>query len=289
MDFPHLQPVNSGGDGAPPVTEADLHAYADGLLSADRNAAIKAFLEMRPEERQQVEDWQAQNRALRAMLDPVIAEALPLRLPLRPSANTWPWRAMAAGVAIAVFSAGSAWWLRGAVDAHGQRLASAARNATRSATSHVDVAANGANALQGFAHRAAVAHVVYSPDARRPVEVGAEQEQALVTWLTKRMGAAVRPPDLRSVGYALIGGRLLPGDKGPVAQFMFDGPKGERLTLYVTREDAGRETAFRFGQDGAVNVFYWVDKDFGYAISAGADRQALLQVAEAVYKQLGPR
>ena len=48
--------------------------------------------------------------------------------------------------------------------------------------------------LTGFAHRAAVAHVVYSPDVRRPVEVGADQEQALVTWLTKRMGTDVRPP-----------------------------------------------------------------------------------------------
>ncbi len=281
MDFPHLQPVNGGGDGAPPVTEADLHAYADGLLSADRRAAIEAFLERHPEERQQMEDWQAQNRALKAMLDPVIAEPLPLRLPLHAPANTAPWRTMVAGVAIAVLSAGSAWWLRGAVDAHGLPMAGAA--------SRVDLAAGDANALHGFAHRAAVAHVVFSPDVRRPVEVGAEQEQALVTWLTKRMGAAVRPPDLRNVGYTLIGGRLLPGDKGPVAQFMFDGPKGERLTLYVTREDAGRETAFRFGQDGPVNVFYWVDKDFGYAISAGADRQALLQVAEVVYKQLGPR
>lgn len=281
MDSPHLQPVSSGGDGAPPVTEADLHAYADGQLTADRRAAIEAFLELHAEERQQVSDWQAQNHALKALLDPVIAEALPLRLPLQPSVNTWPWRSMAAGVAIALFSGGSAWWVRGAVDDNAQHLAAM--------KSRVELAAGDANTLHGFAHRAAVAHAVYSPDVRRPVEVGAEQEQALVTWLTKRMGTAVRPPDLRGVGYALIGGRLLPGDKGPVAQFMFDGAKGERLTLYVTREDAGRETAFRFGHDGPVNVFYWVDKDFGYAISAGADRQALLQVAEAVYKQLGPR
>lgn len=281
MDAPHLQPVSGGGDGAPPVTEADLHAHADGLLSADRGAAIATFLERHPEARQQVADWQAQNRALQALLDPVLAEPLPLSLPLHPPARTWPWRSMAAGLAIATFSAGSAWWARGAMDDSAQRLAGM--------KSRVEPAAGDAGTLRGFAHRAAVAHVVYSPDVRRPVEVGADQEQALVTWLTKRMGTSVRPPDLRGVGYALIGGRLLPGDKGPVAQFMFDGGKGERLTLYVTREDAGRETAFRFGQDGPVNVFYWVDKDFGYALSAGADRATLLRVAEAVYTQLAPR
>jgi anti-sigma factor RsiW len=281
MDSPHLHPVTGGSDGVPPVTEADLHAYVDGLLTTDRRAAIEAFLELHPDERRKVADWQAQNDALKTMLDPVLAEPLPQRLLLLQPANTWPWRSMAAGVVIAVLSAGSSWWVRGTVDDNAQRMANAA--------SRIELAAGDAKTLRGFAHRAAVAHAVYSPDMRRPVEVGAEQEQALVTWLTKRMGTSVRPPDLRSVGYALIGGRLLPGDKGPVAQFMFDGTKGERLTLYVTREDAGRETAFRFGQDGPVNVFYWVDKDFGYAISAGADRQALLKVAEAVYKQLEPR
>ncbi|KQW64947.1 anti-sigma factor family protein [Variovorax sp. Root411] len=281
MDSPHLHPATGGSDGTPPVTEADLHAYADGLLTSDRRAAIDAFLEGHPEERQRIDDWQAQNHALKQFLDPVLTEPLPLRLPLQQPTHTWPWRSMAAGVAIATFSAGSAWWLRGSVDDNAQRVANA--------TSRIELAAGDAHTLRGFAHRAAVAHVVYSPDVRRPVEVGADQEQALVTWLTKRMGTTVRPPDLRNVGYALIGGRLLPGDKGPVAQFMFDGAKGERLTLYVTREDAGRETAFRFGQDGPVNVFYWIDKDFGYAISAGADRQALLQVADEVYKQLGPR
>lgn len=258
-----------------PMTEADLHAYADGQLPAGRQAGVRAFLQDHPEARQQVDDWRAQNAALKAWLDPVLAEPLPLQMPLGATAarRAWPWRAVAAGLAIAVVSSGSAWWMRGAVDSGVGRLALSG-SSTR---------------LTGFAQRAAVAHVVYTPDARRPVEVGADQEQALVTWLTKRLGTAVRPPDLHALGYSLMGGRLLPGGKGPVAQFMFGTTQGQRLTLYVTREDAGRETAFRFGQDGAVNVFYWVDKDFGYAISSGDSRQELLRVAESVHRQLEPR
>ena len=277
MDFPPLKPVST--DGSKPVTEADLHAYADHLLDPARHVEIDAFLDAHPAERERVDDWRAQNLALRQLLDPVLSEPLPLRLPLKPAPGAgwqeWPWRSLAAGVAIAVVSTGSAWWGRGAYDGQLQRSAT--------------LAAARAGTLNGFAHRAAVAHVVYSPDVRRPVEVGADQEQALVTWLTKRMGTEVKPPDLRALGYGLIGGRLLPGDKGPVAQFMFEGAKGERLTLYVTREDAGRETAFKFGQDGPVNVFYWVDKDFGYAISSGDSKQEMLRVAEAVYSQLEAR
>ena len=120
------------------------------------------------------------------------------------------------------------------------------------------------------------------------MEVGADEEQALVTWLTKRMGAAVRPPSLVSVGYELIGGRLLPGEKGPVAQFMYGAAGGQRLTLYVTREVPGRDTAFKFGKDGPVNVFYWVEDHFGYAISAGADRDELMKVSQEVFRQLRP-
>jgi len=57
---------------------------------------------------------------------------------------------------------------------------------------------------------------------------------------------------------------------------------GQRLTLYVTREVAGQNMAFRFGQDGPVSVFYWVDDRFGYALSAGADREELMKVSQEV-------
>jgi anti-sigma factor RsiW len=283
----HITPV--AGDGAlPPVSDAELHALVDGQLPPERRDEVEAFLAAHPAVLRQVEDWRAQNRAIKRLLDPVLDEAVPPRLHQAASARSWPWRSLAAGVVIALVSAGSAWWARGVADGDALRLA-ATLPAVLAGGKPPALAV--ANALPAFAQRAAVAHAVYSPEVRRPVEVGADQEQALVTWLTRRMDATVpvRPPDLRGLGYSLIGGRLLPGEKKPVAQFMFGAAGGQRLTLYVSREDAGNETSFRFGQDGAVNVFYWVDKDFGYAISAGADRDELLRVSQAVYDQLSPR
>jgi anti-sigma factor RsiW len=35
-----------------------------------------------------------------------------------------------------------------------------------------------------------------------------------------------------------------------------------------------------------VNVFYWVDGDYGYAVSGGIDRKVMLQIAHDVYAQL---
>jgi len=257
-----------------PITEADLHGYVDGQLPPARAASVEQFLATHPEERARVLEWQQQNTTLRRLLSPVLSEPVPLGLPLKASAVVWPVRSLAAGVLIAVVSAGAAWSLRGAIDAD------AAHRAFANPSSVNDTG------LTGFAQRAAIAHVVYSPDVRRPVEVGADQEQALVTWLTKRMGSTVRAPALGSLGYQLMGGRLLPGEKGPVAQFMYGAPGGQRLTLYVTREVSGQDTSFRFGTDGPVNVFYWVEDRFGYAIAAGVDRDALMKVSQEVYRQL---
>lgn len=140
-----------------------------------------------------------------------------------------------------------------------------------------------------FAGRAARAHAVFVSEVRHPVEVDASQQQHLVAWLSKRLGTQLRIPVLGEDGFELLGGRLLPGPEGPVAQFMYQDTNGGRLTLYVSRR-AGAETptAFRFSQEGNVSVFYWIDRDFGYALSGEIARPALARVANSVYKQLEP-
>ena len=104
------------------------------------------------------------------------------------------------------------------------------------------------------------------------------------------IGASKRAPKLEAVGYSLVGGRLLPGDNGPVAHFMYQTAQGRRITLYVRTEAAeNRETAFRFAAEGNVKVFYWIDRKLGYALSsADLSRDDLLSVADAVYRQLNP-
>src|SRR5690349_15156018 len=142
-----------------------------------------------------------------------------------------------------------------------------------------------------FVKRAAIAHATYSPEVRHPVEVGADQESHLVAWLSKRLGAPLRAPHLESVGYHLVGGRLLPGEAGsPVAHFMYQCKQGTRVTLYVRANAASnRETAFLYSTEGPVKVFYWIDRKLGYAVSsADIDKEALLKVAQAAYQQLNP-
>lgn len=270
-----------------PVTEAELHAYVDRQLTPERQREIEAYLARRPEEAQRVDSYLAQKRELRALFNPVLEEPLPQRLREAARPRTpWYLQRMAAGIAIAVVSGVAGWGLRGGLGAE---------PGTRMVAQRTPSAITVASAT-GFAQRAAIAHAVYSPDVRRAVEVGADHEDQLVTWLSKRMGAPMKPPHLQTLGYALDGGRLLPGDKGPVAQFMYHDNAGAKLTLYVSNEVNGvgaaapgqknQETAFRFAREGGVNVFYWVNGPFGYAISADADKAELARVSGEVYRQL---
>jgi anti-sigma factor RsiW len=259
-----------------PITEFDLHAYVDDALTPELQAAVEDHLARHPVDAERVAVYRAQKQALKALFRPVLDEPIPESLqalsvqPIKAPAarGGWPggglWQRLAAGVVIAALG-GVGGWL-----AHGQ-LQPADRLAR----------------TLPLSHQAAVAHVVYSPDVRRPVEIAADQEEALVKWLSKRLGTPIKPPKLGALGYELVGGRLLPGNSGPVAQFMYHDGSGQRMTLYVTTEGTEkRDTGFRFAREGPVNVFYWVDGKFGYALSAGIDKGELAKVATAVYDQL---
>ena len=245
------------------ITETDLHAYADGQLDDARRVQVQAHLAHDAAAAEDVRIWREQNEALRAFYNPVLNEPLPQRLlALRAARRRWQSYALAAGIMGLGFALG---WMT-----HSHRT-----------DSFVEAA--------GLPRRAAVAYAVYAPEVRHPVEVGAEQQEHLVKWLSKRLGNELKVPVLTQQGFELVGGRLLPGGKGPVAQLMYQDAKGQRITLYVSlRETEPRDTAFRFSQEDKVAVFYWIDGKLGYALSGEMDRAKLLAVATVVYRQLNP-
>ena len=253
------------------VSDLELQAYVDGRLEEGRREAVEAWLAANPEEAERLADYRRLAEALRGAYDPVLQEPVPAALTATLRARRpWARHAAAAGWLAIGLAVGSlaGWQLAGE------------RSLPRPT----------ADAPAAMAHRAAIAHATYSPEVRHPVEVGADQEAHLVAWLSKRLGAPVRAPKLEAVGYSLVGGRLLPGESGPVAHFMYQCNKGTRITLYVRTEAASnRETAFRYAQEGNVRVFYWIDRKLGYALSsADIGKDDLFKVANAVYQQLNP-
>jgi anti-sigma factor RsiW len=248
-----------------PIGEDDLQAFVDGrLVDADRER-VEAYLALHPEARERTALDRAHRDSLRAQLAAKFAEPIPARLRVanigaaRREAMRRRLRTIAA--AVALFAAGGAvGWSAG----------------------HLGHSSSGAAAV---ADHATAAYRTFVVEVAHPVEVKAAQEAHLLHWLSKRLGRELAAPDLSRFGYRLMGGRLLPGGNGAAAQLMYDDADGHRLTLYVQAEP-GTTTAFRFRQDGNASTFVWIDRGFGFAVTARASREQLLPIAEAVYHRL---
>jgi len=241
---------------------ADLHAYVDNQLDPAQRSAIEERLAADPTLARMAAAYAKQNAALHAVFDPVLGAPVPSALK-RPPAPRWPRRlqqAAAAALLLAIGAAGG-WW-------SGQY----AQNAT---------------SARGVAERAAVAYTTFAPEVRHPVEVAAAQQDHLIAWLSKRLGTPVKAPVLTSVGFNLVGGRLLPDTATPAAQFMYEDKQGRRLTLYV-RIDGQRaeKTAFRWTTLSRVEVCYWIDGPVAYAVAGELSREEMQPVARMIYQQV---
>ena len=273
--------MNEQGTPGTPVSEEELHAYVDGSLAAHRRDEIDRLLESNAELAARVSDYFALNSMFHERYDRILSEPVPARL--RPPARrrwldaaNWP---QFAGMAAAL--------ILGIGIGVGTNMGMGRQAPFAGTGGDVSARRVSADAAEVFARQSAIAHVMYAPEVTRPVEVGADREQELVKWVSNRLGTNVRPPILTRTGFELMGGRLLPGDDGPVAQFMYHNEKGERITLCIShRKVSSDTTAFKLYEDGPVNVFYWIDGDFGYAVSGGIDRKVLLELAHDVYSQL---
>ncbi len=256
------------------VEERELNARVDGRLPAERAAAVDAYLAAHPEEQARLQDYAGQQQGLRAAFLEEADEPLPARLRVaqlvagQRRRRHWQFGAAAAAAVLLIAGGIGGWTARD----WGAGLLASSQGARAAATERAITA------------DALAAHQVFSVDVRHPVEVDAAQEAHLVQWLSKRLGRPLVVPDLTSAGFQLMGGRLLPSEDGPAAQFMYQNG-ADRLTLYERADTAG-ETAFRYSEEKGVGVFYWSDQDFGYALTAKGDRPQLLKLAETVYHQL---
>ncbi len=251
-----------------PTIDDDLHAWADRQLPAERRAAFEQALARDPALAAKAAEIERQNAWLRGGLDALLHEPLPKRL-VQAASATPPQRrsrgwlaSSAAAAATLVIGLVGGWYLRDAL---------LERDGTPTT----------------FARQAALTHVLYARDVNRPVEVWAPEEKRLVAWLSKRLDYPLRAPDLNSVGYALVGGRLVAGNERPTALFMYENAAKQRLSLQARKQAPGTdETAFRYEVEDGVGVYYWIDDQCAYALSGNVDRAQLLQIGRVVYAQL---
>ena len=268
-----------------------MSAWLDQELGNAERAEVDAWLASHPEDVEHVRRWTADRDLLRALLrddavpslDEPVPEAL-RQLVLGPGRANRGWRdALGWQMGWQMAAAASGLLLTGGVI--GAALMWQTQRAPQSAAAP--------RALE-WVQRAAVAHAVYAPEVRHPVEVNTtegnadeqrKQEEHLARWLTKRLAMPVKLFDLRAQGFELVGGRLLPDVNTPSAQLMYQNTSGQRVTVYLRKPDADTPAAFRFERQGELSLFYWVDGPTGYALVGPLPRERLLAMAEAIYQQ----
>ena len=251
--------------------DRDIHLALDGELPEDDRAAYEAWLTAHPEMNARAGRYAQDLALLRDALSDVANEPVPDRLtrsldarvavPSRAMApNRW-WMAAAASLLIAVgvaggYLVGASGWLR--VDPQSIQLADSA----------------------------IAAHNIYAAEKLHVVEVGADQRDHLQRWLSKRLDLALVAPDLSAKGYHLIGGRLLPSGTKSAAQLMYEDAVGNRVSLYVAPESAQHETGFRFVEEGGTRSVFWLEQNYGCAVTGTVADSTLSGLADDAYRQL---
>lgn len=254
-----------------PIDEDDLHAFVDGQLPPGRREALQRYLDADADAAGRVAAYQAQRAALRAACIVVEAEALPRQLDFaqilqeRRHRRLSGWRIAASIVLALGVGAAGGWSL--------QRLAAPSRTEL---------------AMRLLDREALASHLVYAADRRHPIEVSAADEPHLEQWLSNRLGHKLAMPDLSSLGFHMIGGRLLATEGGaPAALLMYDDAAGNRLSLLLRPMANELWAPWTNINRAGLGSCIWIDKGMGYALVAAMPDIELDRVAKQVQSDLG--
>jgi anti-sigma factor RsiW len=247
-------------------TDLDIHLALDGELPAEERPAFERWLEAHPEMKALSRRFEADRARLNEALAPILDEDLPLAFAAagrpRMSSRRSPWmRAAAAVLLVAIggaggYFAGTLGWFAAESPATGI----------------------GSNAI--------AAHIVYANERRHVVEVGADEEDHLVGWLSNRLGTELVAPDFSAKGYKLIGGRLLPSGERTAAQFMYEDADGDRVSLYVTPDPQHRQSGIQLRREKVGCAYYWLGNGYGYVVAGTSAEETLLALAGEAQRQL---
>ena len=246
-----------------PLDEEDLHGFADGQLSPERMALVRAWIGRDPVARDQVENWRRQNKLIRQLHGRYGPELLPTRLrpELMRRGRRRMLQRMTAAVVVGLLAGGGAGWLARGLDRNGSDEA-------------FDIALEAARAYRNSTNAVSF-------------EKSLVGESPLSTWLEEQLGHHVPVPDLSGVGLRLLGGSVLAGGHSNKAiQLVYEDPGQVWFTLYMSWGHQPEPSEFRFVRMEEVNGFYWPQDELRCVLTADSNPDYMLDIARFTYDQM---
>ncbi|MEM7496463.1 MAG: anti-sigma factor [Pseudomonadota bacterium] len=257
--------------GTTVISDAELNAFCDGELDDKECARVAAAIEADPALRARMAEMMSDIAALRSAgdaedVDPA-TEVLAARLgsAVERRERQQGLTRLGAGLAATIAIAAGGWFGHASYVKQG---------VGKSRQDSMVVATLENHAVPSFVADAAGAHEVFAPDTFHPVEFTAKDEAAMAQWFTDRLGDAAMIPHLEELNFELVGGRLLAGAEGPMAQVMYENDKGDRVSLVFGKQHTPGSSDLKLVHVGKTYASYWQDKGFSWAVveeTPGAD------------------
>ena len=254
------------------ITADALHAFADGQLGEAERAAVERYLATHREAAADVDLWQRQNEALRALFPaPAANEAVPAGLSPHRIANDTriarrqSFMNIAAAITLVVLGSGIGWYGRDYL------------TPTKAASAYLIEAA-------------VTAHTLYVKEKTRAVEVAADAPN-LMTWLSNRITTPIDAPNLTSDGFTFLGGRLLPSDPedglpSPAAQLMYENGEAQRLTIYITAALPDKTEVWVYRKGIGADAYYWSTPTITCTVVASIPEAQVKMLGHKIAEQL---
>jgi anti-sigma factor RsiW len=263
------------------VLEEELHAWLDGELPPEREAAVEAYLAAHPEERERLESYRDDGAALARVFayageamarEAVVGEGMPGEAaslaPRVGAPRRGPvlagWRRAAAILLIFGAGAGAGWLGR-------------------------DRMPTGGDDLARFAQDAAEAHAVLARGGVQPITVAGTSPEEIEALVSAAIGVRVKLPDASRLGYQLVAGTFMPTPNGRAAQLAFrdaTGAADTEISVYFEGKPGATETPFRRFDAGHVTTMAWEDDDLACAISGIVPADRLERMGRLIYEAL---
>ena len=115
----------------------------------------------------------------------------------------------------------------------------------------------------------------------------ATNKTELSNWLSSRLDGSITTADLNSVGYELMGGRLLPAMGKRAAFFMYSNNKNERISIFISNISKNDKQAwFDCEFTSKTSVCSWLSDKLSFRVVGDQPLVELQLIAKVIYQQM---